>query len=86
MCVKTYNIFLSDVKYFLKVVANDADFIFLGDFFYFFFVLKYTIQHCFICRPSDFNVPTDAGIESRTVATGALAVRRSNHEAKQGQL
>jgi hypothetical protein len=24
-------------------------------------------------------VPTDAGIEPRTVATGALAVRRSNH-------
>jgi hypothetical protein len=36
-----------------------------------FFVL---FQHCFICRPS---VPTDAGIEPRTVATGALAVRRS---------
>jgi hypothetical protein len=25
------------------------------------------------------TVPTDAGIEPRTVATGALAVRRSNH-------
>jgi hypothetical protein len=37
------------------------------------------IQHCFICRPSDSTVPTDAGIEPRTVATGALAVRRSNH-------
>jgi hypothetical protein len=24
-------------------------------------------------------VPTDAGIEPRTVAIGALAVRRSNH-------
>ncbi len=34
---------------------------------------------CFICRPSDSTVPTDAGIEPRTVATGALAVRRSNH-------
>jgi hypothetical protein len=48
--------------------------IFLGDFFF-----SYCIQHCFICRPSDSTVPTDAGIESRTVATGALAVRCSNH-------
>ncbi len=47
--------------------------IFFGDFF------SYFIQHCFICRPSDSTVPTDAGIEPRTVATGALAVRRSNH-------
>jgi hypothetical protein len=57
-------------------------------FFFFFFFLKYGrifyfifssyyIQHCFICRPSDSTVPTDAGIEPRTVATGALAVRRS---------
>ncbi len=53
--------------------------IFLGDFFYFF---PYYIQHCFICRPSDSTVPTDAGIEPRTVATGALAVRRSNHYAR----
>jgi hypothetical protein len=50
--------------------------IFLGDFFLF---CLYNIQHCFICRPSDSTVPTDAGIEPRTVATGALAVRRSNH-------
>ncbi len=47
-----------------------------GDLFLF---LSYYIQHCFICRPSDSTVPTDAGIEPRTVATGALAVRRSNH-------
>jgi hypothetical protein len=26
------------------------------------------IQHCFICRPSDSTVSTDAGIEPRTVA------------------
>jgi hypothetical protein len=32
-----------------------------------------------ICRPSDSTVPMDAGIEPRTVATGALAVRCSNH-------
>jgi hypothetical protein len=45
----------------------------------FFLFLSYYIQHCFICRPSDFSVPTDAGIEPRTVATDALTVRRSNH-------
>ncbi len=43
---------------------------------------KYDIQHCFICRPSDSTVPTDAGIEPRTVATAALAVRRPNHSAR----
>jgi hypothetical protein len=43
------------------------------------FFLSYYIQHCFICGPSDSTVPTDAGIEPRTVATGASAVRRSNH-------
>jgi hypothetical protein len=37
-----------------------------GDFFFF---CSYNIQHCFICRPSDSTVPTDAGIEPRTVAT-----------------
>jgi hypothetical protein len=39
------------------------------------------IQHCFICRPSDSTVSEDAGIEPRTVASSALAVRRSNHSA-----
>jgi hypothetical protein len=47
--------------------------------FVIFFILIYYIQHCFICRPSDSTVPTDAGIEPRTVATGALTVRHSNH-------
>jgi hypothetical protein len=42
----------------------------------------YCIQHCFICRPSDSTVSEDAGIESRTVATTALTVRRSNHSAE----
>jgi hypothetical protein len=51
-------------------------FYFLGGFLIFF---SYYIQHCFICRPSDSTVPTDVGIEPRTVATDALAVRRSNH-------
>ncbi len=40
------------------------------------------IQHFFICRPSDFTVSEDAGIVPRTVATTALAVRRSNHSAR----
>jgi hypothetical protein len=31
--------------------------------------LMYFIQHRFICRPSGFTVPEDAGIEPRTVAT-----------------
>ncbi len=30
------------------------------------------IQHCFICRPSDSTVPTDAGIEPRTVGSQTL--------------
>jgi hypothetical protein len=42
----------------------------------------YDIQHCFICRPSDSTVSEDAGIEHRTVATTALAVRRPNHSAR----
>ncbi len=44
-----------------------------------FYLFPYCFQHCFICRPSDSPVPTDAGIEPRTVATGALAIRRPNH-------
>ncbi len=40
------------------------------------------IQHCFICRPSDSAVSEDAGIEPRTVATSALAVRRSKHSSR----
>ncbi len=39
----------------------------------------YCIQHCFICRPSDSTVTEDAGIEPRTVATSALAVRRTGN-------
>jgi hypothetical protein len=42
----------------------------------------YDIQHCFICRTSDSTVAEDAGIEPRTVATTALAVRRSNQSAR----
>jgi hypothetical protein len=43
---------LSFFKYFLG-----------GGFFYF----SYCIQHCFICRLSDSTVPTNAGIEPRTL-------------------
>ena len=53
-----------------------------GGFFGFFFFFMYDTQHCFICLPSDTTVSEDAGIEPRTVATTALAVRRSNHSAR----
>ncbi len=56
-------------------------FFFTGDFLIF-FLFMYNIQHCFICRPSDSTVSEDAGIELRTVATTALAVRRSDHSAR----
>ncbi len=46
-----------------------------------FFLCMYFIQHCFICRPSDSTVSEDALIEPRTVATSALAIRRSSHTA-----
>ncbi len=42
----------------------------------------YDIQHCIICCPSDSTVSEDARIESRTVATTALAVRRSYHSGR----
>jgi hypothetical protein len=42
----------------------------------------YTIQHCFIYGPLDITVSEDAGIENRTVATLALAVRCYNHSAR----
>ncbi len=42
----------------------------------------YDIQQCFICRPSDSTVSEDAGIEPRTVATTALAVKRSDQSAR----
>ena len=35
-------------------------------------------MYCFACRLSDSNVLADVGIEPRTVATFALAVRGSN--------
>ncbi len=53
---------------------NKYSFFLKVDFFDF---VMYDIQHCFICRPSDSPVSEDAGIEPRTVATTALAVRRT---------
>ena len=52
---------------------------FTRGFFVFFYVL---IQHYFICRQSDSTVSENAGIEPRTVATSALALRRPNHSAR----
>jgi hypothetical protein len=59
-------------------------YIFLYFFFWggIFYIFSYYIQHGFICRPSDSTGPSDAGIEPRTVATGALAVRCFNHLAR----
>jgi hypothetical protein len=37
-----------------------------GGFSWIFFIFMYNIQYCFICRPSDFTVSEDAGIEPRT--------------------
>ncbi len=34
----------------------------------------YYIQHCFICRPSDSTVPTDAGIIKCTQNTGMIKI------------
>jgi hypothetical protein len=50
--------------------------IFYGGFFGFF------SQHCLICRPLGFYCVGGCWIEPRTVATLALAVRRSNHLAR----
>ncbi len=49
--------------------ANFLYLYFLGGFFSF---RSYNIQHCFIRRPSDSTVPTDAGIEPRTSCNGCI--------------
>ncbi len=41
--------------------------------------LQYFIELCFICRPSDSTVSEDAGVEPRTVATKAMAIRCFYH-------
>jgi hypothetical protein len=61
---------------FFKIIFSYFLFFWRGGIDFFF---SYYIQHCFICGLSDSTVPTDAGIEPRTVATDAFAVRRSNH-------
>ncbi len=68
-----------------SVIKDDLTSFFYRNFFPIAKVLS-CIQHCFICRPSDSTVPTDAGIEPRTVATGTLADRRSNHLARSQSL
>jgi hypothetical protein len=50
----------------------------LKEGFFGFFLFMYDIQHCF----PTVSEPEHAGIEPRTVATTALAVRRSNHSAR----
>jgi hypothetical protein len=52
-------------------------YLYLCDERFIFFI--YFLQHCFICRSSDFTVSEDAGIEHMTVG---IAVRRSSHWAK----
>jgi hypothetical protein len=45
-----------------------------------FIYFTYYIQHCSLCRPSDYNVSEseDSGMELRTFAMFALEVMRSN--------
>jgi hypothetical protein len=67
----------------LQHTGSGNTFFFTGGFLIFYLSSMYCIQHCFICRPpSDSTVSEDAGIEPRTVATSALAVRHSNLSAK----
>jgi hypothetical protein len=40
---------------------------FQGDFFW---IFMHFIQHCYICRLSDFTVSEDVRIEPRTIGTG----------------
>ncbi len=42
-----------------------------------FFFFIYVIKHCFICRPSDFTVSEDAGIEPKNVATLAFTTKNA---------
>jgi hypothetical protein len=59
-------------------------FLFKADIWIFLFYVKYsTLLHL---PPSDSTESEDAGIEPGTVATAALAVRRSNHSARSHQI
>ncbi len=64
------------VKYILTLEEEP----FKGSFFGIFYI--YFIRQCLNCCPSDSTESDYAGIEPRTVATLALAVRRSNHSAR----
>jgi hypothetical protein len=66
-------------------VNNIVDPELITEGFFGFFLLctiSYCIQHCFFCRSSDSTVSENAGIEHRTIATLAVAVRRSNNSAR----
>jgi hypothetical protein len=67
----TYPIFTSINVFCVKKKSGpkSENFFFFFNFFGGDFFVLY--QHCFICSPSDSIVPMDAGIEHRTVATGA---------------
>ncbi len=66
----------------MTLIGIEKYYVFLRGIFLDFSFFMYDIQHCFICLPSDSTVSEDAGIEPRTVATPALAVRRSNHSPR----
>jgi hypothetical protein len=53
----------------------------MGGFLDFSFICTIFNTASSACRPSDSTVPEDAEIEPSTVATTALANRRSNHSA-----
>jgi hypothetical protein len=61
-------------------IRKDLQF-FPGNVFGFFSSFVSVYDYCFICRPSDSTMLEDAGTESRTFATSAFAVRRSNYSA-----
>jgi hypothetical protein len=65
--IKCFQLFNS--YYRMRLAVKQLKNIFFGDFF--------TASSAAPQIPP--TVPTDAGIEPRTVASGALAVRRSNH-------
>ncbi len=51
-----------------------------SEYFYFYFIFLFVLHSTLLhLPPLDSTVPTDAGIEPRTVATSALAVRHSNY-------